>query len=59
MPIKEMVLFAYATKGEALEIANHTVEETVVAEITIMCDGLIIAEKPVAFVVLPAKHYPE
>lgn len=34
--IQEVVVFAYATKGEALEIANNTVEETLVAAVHIM-----------------------
>ena len=34
--IQEVVVFAYPTKGEALEIANNTVEETLVAAIHIM-----------------------
>jgi hypothetical protein len=34
--IQEVTVFAYATKGEALEIANNTVEETLVAAVHIM-----------------------
>lgn len=52
-PIKEIVLFAYAILGEALEIANSTVEETLVAKIHIM-KGLKVAPITVAFVVLPS-----
>jgi hypothetical protein len=57
MPIREIGLFAYRTKGEALAVANRTVEETVVAEIVIILNDKP-AQIPVAFVVLPAKHYP-
>jgi|HubBroStandDraft_4_1064222.scaffolds.fasta_scaffold06033_2 hypothetical protein len=52
MPISEVGLFAYATKGEALVVANRTVTETVVAEIIIM-KGSNPATVPVAWIVLP------
>jgi hypothetical protein len=36
MKIQEIAVFAYQTKGEALEVANHTIEETLVAAVHIM-----------------------
>lgn len=42
--IQEVVLFAYGTKGEALEVANNTVEETYVAAVHIMVPHLSIFE---------------
>jgi hypothetical protein len=51
MKIKEIILFAYATKGEALQGANEATEDLCVASIVIT-RGLKPAEFPVAYVVL-------
>lgn len=45
MKIQEVVIFAYATKGEALEIANNTVEETCVAALHIMGPSFVQRER--------------
>ena len=55
-PIKQIVIFGYATIGEALEIANQTSEETVVGMVHI-AKGFDIAKVPVAYMVLPAGPY--
>jgi len=47
MKITKICIFAYPTEGEALAVANNTVEETGIAEINI---GL--ADKSVAWIVL-------
>ena len=52
MKIKEIVVFAYATKGEALEVANSTALPSCVAAVHIM-RGLESAPVPVAFMVVP------
>jgi len=49
-----VTVFAYNSIGQALEIANQTVEETLVAEIRIMGPGFTPAEKAVAWIVIPA-----
>jgi hypothetical protein len=51
-PIKEICAFAYATKGEALEIANKTMFRSAVAAIHIL-NGYEPAKKPVAWIVVP------
>ena len=51
MKIQKICIFAYATEGEALEVANNTVEDTGIAEIRII-KGLVPAERPVAWIVL-------
>jgi len=51
MKIQKICIFAYATEGEALEVANNTVEDTGIAEIRIV-KGLQPAEQPVAWIVL-------
>jgi hypothetical protein len=43
--IQEVVVFAYSTKGEALEIANNTVEETLVAAAYIMGPSFVQHER--------------
>lgn len=53
LPIPEIVLFAYATKGEALEVANATSNKTCVAAVHIL-RGLAPAKTSCAYVVLPA-----
>lgn len=52
--IKQIVIFAKSTLGEALELANNAEGEHGVAEIRIM-KGLEPAELPVAWIVLPKK----
>ena len=53
MKIPEVVLFAFATQGEALEVANKvTGEEVCVASIVIK-HGMQVARIPVAYTVLP------
>ena len=67
MRIPELVIFAYATRGEALEVANHTTEETCVAGVSILVNGRgqpkrggknLYAEVPVCYIVVPKKNYP-
>lgn len=53
MKIEEITIFAYQTKGEALAIANNTVDDTLVAGISIISPGGNLAEISVAWVVLP------
>lgn len=55
MKIQEVTIFAYATKGEALEVANRTVEDTCIASIVIL-NGLRPAERPVCFLVVPTER---
>ena len=52
MKIQKICIFAYATEGEALEVANNTVEDTGIAEIRIIKGGVQPAEQPVAWIVL-------
>jgi hypothetical protein len=52
MKIQEVTIFGYATKGEALVIANATVEDTCVAAINIM-RGFNPAEVDVCYIVIP------
>ena len=56
--ITEQIVFAYATKGEALEVANQTEKDTEVWSIVIMSGGRI-AEKAVAYLVAPAGISPK
>ena len=49
--IPEIALFAYQTKGEALEVANHQ-EDVEVATVYIK-KGFSLAEVPVCYLVLP------
>ena len=50
MKIKEIVLFAYPTKGAALEVANHQ-EDVVVATVHVL-RGILPAELPCCYVIL-------
>jgi hypothetical protein len=52
MKIQEYVIFAYATRGEALEVANSAVEDLCVAAVQI-----IGAERPVAWVVMRRGYF--
>jgi len=58
--MKQMIptatLFAYATEGEALAVANKVMDKRVmVCEVRIMGAGMQPAEVPVAWVVLPKR----
>ena len=50
MKIEEIVLFAYPTKGAALEVANHQ-EDVVVATVHVL-QGILPAELPCCYVIL-------
>jgi hypothetical protein len=52
MKIQEYGMFAYATRGEALEVANAAVEDLCVAAVQI-----IGAELPVAWVVMRSEYF--
>lgn len=56
MPIKEIVLFAYATEGEALVVANNN-PGTAVANVHII-QGMQPAPKAVCYLVVP-ETYPD
>ena len=52
MKITKIGIFAYATEGEALAVANNTVEETGIAEISILGPSMQPAIRPVCWIVL-------
>jgi len=54
MKIPEITLFAYQTKGEALEVANH--QEGVEVATVYIAKGFSLAQTPVCYLVL---LYPE
>lgn len=56
MKIPEIALFAFQTKGEALEVANHQ-EDVEVATVFIK-KGFSIAELPVCYLVLKKEQLP-
>lgn len=56
MPIKEIVLFAYASEGEALVVANNN-PGTAVAKVHII-SGMQPAPKAVCYLVVP-ETYPD
>lgn len=47
MKITKIGIFAYATEGEALEVANNTIEDTGIAEVRIQ-----FGDKPLCWIVL-------
>jgi hypothetical protein len=53
--IQEIVMFAFATRGQALEVANQTTDDTCVAAVHIGVPGLhkAVATEPVCFLVVP------
>jgi hypothetical protein len=56
MRIKELVIFAYQTRGAALEVANSAVGvELAVAEIRIVRGGVDPAQVPVAWITISEK----
>jgi hypothetical protein len=50
--IPEIVIFAYPTRGEALEVANDAIDTLAVAEIRI-CEKLKPAKAAVAWIAMP------
>jgi hypothetical protein len=52
MKMQEYAMFAYATRGEALEVANAAVEDLCVAAVQI-----IGAERPVAWLVMRSGYF--
>jgi hypothetical protein len=53
MKIQESVLFAYRTKGEALEVANHVVQKDVEVVTVYIKNEFAAAQNPVCYLVLP------
>jgi hypothetical protein len=54
--IPEVAMFAFATKGEALEVANHQKDSEIAA--VYIKNGLKVAEVPVCFLVVEKeKHH--
>jgi hypothetical protein len=51
--IKEISVFAYATKGEALDIANQAIDDLCVASVFIVTGLASIAKEPVVYMVMP------
>ena len=56
MKIPEITLFAYQTKGEALEVANH--QEGVEVATVYIKKGFAFAELPVCYLVLKKEQLP-
>jgi hypothetical protein len=52
MKITKICIFAYNSEGEALAVANNTVEATGIAEIRMIRGGVVPAKAPVAWIVL-------
>ena len=56
MKIPEITLFAFKTKGEALEVANH--QEGVEVATVYIRNGFSLAQTPVCYLVLKKEQLP-